>query len=815
MSKSKKKKSQATSKEPRTKGHSTSHMDGAVDGSTAESSGSMVPRVPPQSQPNEERNVMSEEERKAFLADIVRQAKNFRTDIESQIAELEAILNDYDPFDIIGHVWWANAIHNPNTYKEYAHHGNDAHTEYAALLYLTRPYHESNERLVPGLIIEIINNKIDNLFRLVVMNLTLGDIDPERDGPPDPLMELRWNTLNRSILVRYPGYRHHLEHALRGIFLPLDNQLERILGFTTEDALAAISGINTMLSRRINERRDQAREGLKGQLHDLKRYRKKNRAEGSELGQDVLQQLAGLKPSDAKRQLFNASTAWLFFAFGETLLFTSADLASETGRPVERIESYLKSMSLEFDTVDVRYRVPAPTHPLMSHPLIRHGGHYFCPVVNSLPWNLRAGVEEYLNPQSPTAATGATEQVWQQYQAARADYVETRAMELLKRIMPHAATYQNLTYDIVVDGNAGKAELDGLILLDSALFILECKAGGMSPSARRGGHKRMIEDLKELVGEAYSQALRAKAYIQSSNTPEFQLRDGTTVKIDKTKLDKIFLITVTLEPLDAFVTTLYQLEDLGLFSKDDLPWCVALLDLEVIADMIESPGEFVHYLLRRYKISQERRVTAHEELDWFGCYLSQGLYFEDAFSDGGPDRIYLTTYTTDFDDYYMTVLGERTKPAPKPRQPMPDVFRQIVIEIEKLRPEECLDATLALLEMSMKSRTEFANQAQLRRRLAIRDGEVHDFSLGFSASSLGITYMIAPGEKRDELYRKLEVFCKMKKYQTKFERWLGIGCLVDKEGWVHVVGFLKGSWEYDQMIDEIVSEALPPLLGGE
>lgn len=790
-------------------------MDGAVDGPTAESSGSMVPRVPAQSQPNEERNVASEEERKAFLADIVRQAKSFKTDIENQVVELETILSDYDPFDIIGHVWMANAIHNPNTYKEYAHHGNDAHTEYAALLYLTRPYHESTERLVPGPIIEVINNKIDNLFRLVVMNLTLGDIDPERTDPPDPLMELRWNTLNRSILVRYPGYRHHLEYALRGILLPLDNQIERILGFTTEDALAAISGISMMLSRRINERRDQAREGLKGQLHDLKHYRKKNRAEGSGLDQDVLQQLARLKPSDAKRQLLSAAAAWTFFAFGETLLFTSAELASETGRPLERIESYLKSMSLEFGTVDARYRVPAPTHPLMSHPLIHHEGRYFCPVGNSLPWGLRAGLEEYLNPQSLTAAAGTTEQIWQQYQAARATYVETRAIELLKRIMPHANTYQNLTYDIVVDENAGKAELDGLILLDSALFVLECKAGSMSPPARRGGHKRMIDDLKELVGEAYSQALRAKEFIQSCDTPEFQLRDGSTVKIDKTKFDKIFLITVTLEPLDAFVTTLYQLEDLGLFAKGDLPWCVSLLDLEVVADMIESPGEFVHYLRRRHKISQERRVTAHDELDWLGCYLSQGLYFDNEFGEDGPDRIQLLSFTTEFDDYYMTVLGERTVPAPKPRQPMPDVFRQIVLEIEKLRPEAYLDATLALLEMSGKSRTEFANQAQLRRRLTIRDGEVHDFSLGFSASSLGITYMFAPDEKRDELRLKLEGLCEMKKYQTKFERWLGLGCLVDKEGWVHVVGYLKAPWEYDQVMDEIVSQVLPPPSEGE
>jgi len=750
----------------------------------------------------------TEEEQRALLKNLAEQRDALKATIENRVKELEAILNQYDPFDIIGNIWLANAIIDPETYKEYAHEGNDAFVEYLALLCLTKPYHTSKKRLVPGPVIEDINSRIRNLFRDTILYLTVKDLDPSKVEPPGVLDELRFKTLTRSFIVRYPAYPHHLERAVRGIFSPLSDQLELVLGFNIDDALAFAHGIEAMLSRRLNDRRDQARSAERRFRKEAKGYRQKLHKEDSELPTEILEHLARMDPSRAEHEIQNLVIAWTFFALGDTLSFTAEELANETGREIERIKAWLKSMSLEFSTVDARYRIPSPTHPLMTRPLIHQGERYFCPVPNSLVWSIRPALESYLNPESPQAASGTNTVIWERYQKARSDYLEARSLELLEGALRHAEAYRNLKYDVVDDsGEVVEVELDGLLILDSVLFLVEAKAGTMSLPARRGAPKRMVAEIKELIGEAYNQALRARRYIETTDKPTFRLSDGNVIEIPKQQIDKIFMVTITLEALDAFVTTLYQLEDLGLFTESDLPWTVSLFDLEVIADLIEFPSQFIHYLTRRHRLNQLKRIYAHDELDWFGHYLQEGLYFEDVFGEEGPDLYSLLSYTTIFDDYYFYVLGYRTTPVPKPSQPMPDIMRQILNELEDTRPPGYVDAACALLDMGSDSRELFAKTAKEQRSLTIKDGGIHDFTMGFTKANFGVTYMFGLSKDSLELYKRLQGYSLMKKYQTRSNLWVGIGCIADKPGWAHMGVVLKEPWKYDEEMEKLVAQA--------
>ena len=412
----------------------------------------------------------TEEEHRAMLKSLSESRSDLEADIERQVAELEAIISEYDPFDIISNIWLANTIINPETYCEYEHEGKEAYAEYVALLCLTRPYHESQERIVPGPIIEDVNNRIEALFRTVIVHLIAKDIPPDGQPLGDTLHELRFNTIGRSLIVRYPGYQHHQESTVRGICSPLNTHLTKILGFDIEDALAIAHGVGDMLSRRINDRIEQSRGSRHKLLKEVKRYRQKKRSKGSELSPELLEQLAKMKPSQSKQNLTNLLITWTFFAFGDTLSFTAEELANETGRDTNRIRACLESMSLEFGAVEPRYRVPSPTYPLMAHPFIRRGDRFFCPVPNSILWSIRPALEGRLNPASPVAASGTDSSVWEQYQQARSDYLEARSMELLNKALRHTESYRNLEYDSVDNGQVVQAELDGMLFFDSALF---------------------------------------------------------------------------------------------------------------------------------------------------------------------------------------------------------------------------------------------------------------------------------------------------------------------------------------------------------
>ena len=76
--------------------------------------------------------------------------------------------------------------------------------------------------------------------------------------------------------------------------------------------------------------------------------------------------------------------------------------------------------------------------------------------------------------------------------------------------MPDALIKRNLEYDIVENGTTKSVELDGLVICDSILFLIEAKAGSITEPARRGAPDRLKAHLKELLAKAHSQGIRAK-----------------------------------------------------------------------------------------------------------------------------------------------------------------------------------------------------------------------------------------------------------------------------------------------------------------
>lgn len=447
----------------------------------------------------------------------------------------------------------------------------------------------------------------------------------------------------------------------------------------------------------------------------------------------------------------------------------------------------------------------------MAKPLIRHGERYFCPVLNLVYWTLRPAIETYLNPDIPEAIN-KDKALWERYKWIRAEYVEEKAIEYLSQALKHATVYRNLKYRVSENGVTKEAQLDGLLTLDSAVFLVEAKAGSISLPTRRRAPKRMIEEIKELVEEAYLQALRAKRYIQKSYKPTFFLADGTIIEIPKDRFDQIFLVTVTLESMDAFITTLYRLQDMDLFTEGDLPWAVSLTDLRVISELVEFPGQFVHYLKMRQRLNELGRVKAHDELDWFGHYLKEGLFFDDIFEQpDAPSFFKLLPYTTAFDDYYFYITGQRKTPAPKPKQPMPEIMRQVLAELETHHLPGYLDAARALLDMDGHTREAFAENVTKRRECTSRDLSFHDFSLKLGKPNFGITYMFAHSKHVSQLQKRLTGYCTLKKYQTKSNLWVGLGCIVDAPGWAPMGIVLKEPWNYDEEMERLVADSLPPL----
>jgi hypothetical protein len=252
----------------------------------------------------------------------------------------------------------------------------------------------------------------------------------------------------------------------------------------------------------------------------------------------------------------------------------------------------------------------------------------------------------------------------------------------------------------------------------------------------------------------------------------------------------MLLVTVNLDPLDVYTPVLYKVREWGLLEEGDLPWAVSFLDLIIICEVIEYPAELIHYLQRRIRVNDIGITTAHDELDLFGYYLHEGLFFEDIKSSG-PDRFMLLSYTASFDDYYFYKEGVRETPAEKPRQQIPTQLRQILRDLDEQRPNGYVRASCALLDMSAADRESFSRNVIKCQNRALRFGSPSNFTMVYNETKTGITYACAKGLDRDFFHGELIAYGEKSKKEHSFDYWIILGSLLGRSGIVHIFSLIK------------------------
>jgi hypothetical protein len=155
-------------------------------------------------------------------------------------------------------------------------------------------------------------------------------------------------------------------------------------------------------------------------------------------------------------------------------------------------------------------------------------------------------------------------------------------------------------------------------------------------------------------------------------------------------------------------------------------------------------------------------------------------------------------------DYFMHQAGERDTLAPKPHQPMPEIFKQIILELEDKHPLGYSKIICTLLDMDSRTRTRFTKWFERSRSGTKQDGKMHDFTLTLSDMETGITVMTCRDLHPKEFESRLQSYCQLKKYQLRRKRWVAIGSHVRLPGLVQFWGFVDAPWEYDAETEELI-----------
>jgi hypothetical protein len=202
----------------------------------------------------------------------------------------------------------------------------------------------------------------------------------------------------------------------------------------------------------------------------------------------------------------------------------------------------------------------------------------------------------------------------------------------------------------------------------------------------------------------------------------------------------------------------------------------------VIADVIDLPSMFPHYVMRRLHIARQGILEAHDELDIFGYYLKEGLYIDDLAknmsNEDGKIGMRLLSYTGQFDEYYAYVAGSRKKRAQKPTQKIPLKLQTVLQRLETSGLPGHVEAAMTILDLCHTARLAFLRGVEKARKISKRERRLSDITLtGEEAGGWGLTYMC--GREASALESAVYRYCERKRQQLGYRKWVGIAEVID------------------------------------
>jgi hypothetical protein len=731
--------------------------------------------------------------------------------LHDQHETLESLLLQHDPFDMLGNLIMVEIAHNPETYKETEHEGLAAAVEYIALIYMGHPHGTDSRDLPLGLhgeaVLEAAARAKRILHGISTYYASEGALVEDREGEKN-LDYFRFKTISHEMFVRNPSYPHHQRHHLEQLFAPLQEWLTAHVGFSVADVLRVEDAVKDIWAVHGRERAEAEKQGRK-ELLRLSEEARKGKTGGNH-DSPPIRHLASLSRKLAAAMINRMSTAWLMSYIGSTTFaFTNSELAEATGLPPERVAAVTDFFSVDLGTGAQGFNMFSPTHELRSRPFLRHQADMLYVAPGTLLWAIQPRLEEAI--QGASKADKTQKNAWAGYQKSRGDYLERETLALFKNTLKQAVVHQSLSYTTTDDkGKDLTTELDGLVAYDTTLFLIEAKAGNYVPAARRGAKDSIKTVIKKLIGEAHAQAIRAKEYINASDECEFTLQDKTTIKLAGRAFSRIIPVVVTLESLDIFNAALHEVAKTDLLPAGELPWVVSLDILRVISEVNEFPTQLIHYLNRRLRLNDFKKFHAHDELDWFGLYLNSGLYYEQNEEIEQVGWVSVTSQTDQFDAFYAHKLGIRRKKAPQPRQRMPHLFRQLILELDALPNPGHSEVILSLLEWSSDARKSFIINFESIRRRTRKDGQVHDFTLGAKKGG-GLTCMADYSKNYEKRMETLFYMVTLRKYKQQADNWLGLLTLVDHPKLVHGFFVSNHAWQHEPQLEQLARDEMQPL----
>lgn len=467
--------------------------------------------------------------------------------------------------------------------------------------------------------------------------------------------------------MRGTSYPEMQEEALRGLFgaPSVDARIKDLLGFGVEDALAFLNACHQMQMDQLNARS----QGLADAFNSI-------------------DMSAAHVPTDDEKRVALDGLTGLFNPSAAQAAVRTADVATRAGLSAEagsKVAEFFAACPPQGGAAHGLRTYLDGNSPVRARPLLARDDLVMIIHPALIADAVKSGFEDALKSSAH----------WETYAAHRGRYLEDRVADLFRTLVPGVTEHHGVEYFVPASESEASGEPSGytklvegdhLFVLHDVAFIVEDKAIPLSDRSRTGELSPLRRNLAAAIAKGAEQASRMKQRIIEDRG--LRLRNGSW--IDLADVREIHSVVTSLDDMPGIATATAKLVGAGLLSPDNIPWTVSLNDLDLIAQLVDRPAEFLLYVRRRTEPKATEMFMAVDELDLFLLFFRMGLYVEPdpvlvarempwlgkprtadvrRHREQGPGLV--TSHTDDLDAWYFSLHHPATDDggvvAPKPR----------------------------------------------------------------------------------------------------------------------------------------------------
>jgi hypothetical protein len=501
------------------------------------------------------------------------------------------------------------------------------------------------------------------LFQRILDGQTVKD-DPEALTIRSLQERVRMHTHG----VRNWGYFSDVVRLSLDLYHPLDAAMLAHYGFNATDVIEVLKAVVAEFERRQGVRLKTLSQVLRGSnVRQMARlyYRHVPGLIGS-----AEEMLNGMPKGITREQFMGMLMAHYDLRLAETATFKPADVAALTDRSNEVVTSLFRALSLAPGAlVEMQPEFLFLGNPVWERPAIDLGDTFFIPIPQAAFSHIHRLMDRLV------ADAGLQEQL----KNRRAQFLENELEAVFRIALPDAAIQSAVTWK----KGSQQFENDLLVIIDRVVVIAEAKSHRLTPEGLRGAPDRVKRHIRDMVLDPSLQSARLEGLILAARAGDAEASAIVTgIGIDPTKADRVIRLSVTLDDLSVLSAAEPEFKKLGWVALDHaLAPSILIADLKCIADILDDPLLFLHYLSERVYLQKSFNLLA-DEVDFLGLYLATG--FNLAALRGEVTQFSPTGMSAPIDHYYAG--RDSGINVSKPRMELRPLFRDIVERLSTVKP---------------------------------------------------------------------------------------------------------------------------------